>query len=51
MVYAVMTKHPIFGKIVVDMTKDRAFAEYLTNQKVYGDTWIEELEDEGEVQE
>lgn len=50
MVYAVMTKHPIFGKIVVDICTDKDAAEYLKNQKVYGDTWIEEFEDEGEVQ-
>ena len=47
--YMVMTKHPIFGEVVVDICTDRESAEYLTNQKVYGDTWIEEIEDESEV--
>ena len=50
MTYIVMTKHPIFGEIVVDVLYDRESAEHMINQQIYGDCWIEEMEHvEGEV--
>lgn len=46
MKYVLMTKHPDLGEIEIDVLDDKVLAYHLLEQKVYGDAWIEEIDNE-----